>query len=331
MPEGDTIHRAARTLHRALAGRAVTRFESVFPALTRVDVDTPIRGRTIERVEARGKHLLIWFSGLAVAGIRGSGSGMRDTSAEAEPLVLRTHMRMSGSWHIYRPHERWQRGRDDMRIIVETDDFHAVAFNVPVAEMTTAEALERAHGISTLGPDPLSADFRADEAVARIVSRAGIDIADALLDQSAIAGIGNVYKSEVLFAGRISPFAKVNELTATDIERLVAIAVKFMRANVAEGTPAAIETYRGLRRTTGRRDPGARLWVYGRAGKPCRRCGTPVSIRKQGPHARSTYWCPRCQARTPNQNFEAEPNMNTTRLRAQRFGEARRSLRRRRD
>jgi endonuclease-8 len=204
-------------------------------------------------------------------------------------------MRMSGSWHIYRPHERWQRRRDDMRIIVEAGELHAVAFNVPVAEMTTAEALERAHGISTLGPDPLSADFRADEAVARIGLRAGVDIADALLDQSAIAGIGNVYKSEILFAGRISPFAKVDELTAADLGRLVAIAVKFMRANVADGTSAAIETYRGPRRTTGRRDPGARLWVYGRAGKPCRRCGTPISIRKQGPHARNTYWCPRCQ------------------------------------
>ena len=296
MPEGDTIHRAARTLHRALAGRAVTRFESVFPALTRVDVDTPIRGRTIERVEARGKHLLMWFSGLsAVLSAVVPAGAEADASAKAEPLVLRTHMRMSGSWHIYRPHERWQRRPDDMRIIVETDELHAVAFNVPVAEMTTPEALERTHPIRSLGPDPLSADFRAGDAVERIVSRTGMDIADALLDQSAIAGIGNVYKSEILFAGRINPFAKVDVLTATDLERLVAIAVKFMRANAAEGTPAAIETYRGLRRTTGRHDPGARLWVSGRAGKPCRRCGTPISRAKQGPHARSTYWCPRCQ------------------------------------
>ena len=298
MPEGDTIHRAARTLHRALAGRAVTRFESVFPALTRVDVDTPVRGRTIERVEARGKHLLMWFSEgppkePASPKLKAKAGGRY----EGGPLVLRTHMRMSGSWHIYRPHERWQRRRDDMRIIVETDELHAVAFNVPVAEMTTPEALERAHPIRSLGPDPLSADFRADEAVARIVARTGMDIADALLDQSAIAGIGNVYKSEILFAGRINPFAKVDELTAADIERLAAIAVKFMRANAAEGTPAGIETYRGLRRTTGRHDPGARLWVYGRAGKPCRRCGTAISRAKPGPHARSTYWCPRCQGR----------------------------------
>jgi endonuclease-8 len=294
MPEGDTIFRAARTLHRALAGRVVTRFESVFPALTRIDTDTPLRGRTIERVEARGKHLLIWFSGLSAGASAEAGLSV-GASAEAEPLVLRTHLRMTGSWHIYRPHERWQRARDDMRVILETDELHAIAFNVPVAELTTAEALERTHPIHNLGPDPLAADFDAAEAVRRITSQSGVEIADALLDQSAIAGIGNIYKSEVLFAGRVNPFVRAGELPRADVERLVAIAVKFMRANVAEGTPAAIETFRGLRRTTGRHDPGARLWVYGRAGRPCRRCGTPISRTKQGAHARSTYWCERCQ------------------------------------
>src|SRR6187551_283973 len=110
MPEGDTIHRAADTLQRAIGGQVVTRFESVLPKLTRADADAPIRGRTVERVEARGKHLLIWFSG---------------------DLVLRTHMRMNGSWHIYRPGERWQVPARDMRVLVATDDFEAVAFRVP--------------------------------------------------------------------------------------------------------------------------------------------------------------------------------------------------------
>jgi len=94
----------------------------------------------------------------------------------------------------------------------------------------------------------------------------------------------------------VNPFTTVRDLPPADVDRLVAMAVKFMRANVAEGAPAAIETYRGLRRTTGRYDPAARLWVYGRAGKPCRRCSSPISRRRQGPHARSTYWCPRCQS-----------------------------------
>ena len=274
MPEGDTIFRAARTLHRALAGRTVTRFESVFPYLSRIDDDAPLRGRTIERVEARGKHLLIWFSG---------------------PLVLRTHMRMHGSWHIYRPHERWRRPHHSMRIVLETGEIHAVAFDVPIAEFATPDALERTPPLRALGPDPLAEGFTAEEAARRISARGDAEIADVLLDQTAIAGIGNVYKSEVLFAGRVNPFQKVRALQPEEVDRLVATAVKFMRANVAAGAPAAIETYRGLRRTTGRYDPGARLWVYGRAGKPCRVCGQPISRRRQGPHARSTYWCPRCQ------------------------------------
>jgi endonuclease VIII len=272
VPEGDSIFRAARTLQRALAGRTVTRFESVFPRLTRVDDNAPLRGRTVERVEARGKHLLIWFSG---------------------DLVLRTHMRMHGSWHIYRPGERWMRPRGDMRIVLETSEMLAVAFNVPVAELETAATLERAPAVLDLGPDLLADDFDAAGAVARIAARADMDIADALLDQSALAGIGNIYKSEVLFAGRINPFRKAGELSRDDVERLVTIAGKFLRANVAEAS-TGMATYSGLRRTTGRSDPGARFWVYGRGGKPCRRCGTPVS---RGPHARSTYWCERCQPR----------------------------------
>src|SRR5687767_12980432 len=210
MPEGDTIFRAARTLQRALAGRAVTRFESVFPRLTRVDADAPIRGRTVERVDARGKHLLIWLSG---------------------DLVLRTHMRMNGSWHIYRPGERWMRPHADMRILLETAEMHAVAFNVPVAEFETAATLARAPAVRDLGPDLLSDSFVAADAVERIATRGDVEIADALLDQSALAGIGNIYKSEVLFAGRINPFRKVREIDASDLERLVTIASKFLRAN----------------------------------------------------------------------------------------------------
>src|SRR5690349_9394532 len=154
MPEGDTIFRAARTLQQALAGRTVVRFESVFPALTRVDVDQPLRGRTIESVSARGKHLLMLFSG---------------------ELVLRTHMRMHGSWHIYRPGERWQRPARDMRIVVRTDAFEAVAFNVPIAEFATAGQLDETPVMQRLGPDPLAADFDAEAAIGRIVARPGLE------------------------------------------------------------------------------------------------------------------------------------------------------------
>lgn len=273
MPEGDTIFRAARTLDAALAGRVVTRFESVFPTLTRVDADRPVRGRTIERVSARGKHLLMWFSG---------------------DLVLRTHMRMNGTWHIYRPGERWQRARRDMRILLATDAFEAVAFMVPVAEFGTAAEIERE--LEGLGPDLLAGGFDPADAVRRLAERPDMEIADALLDQRALAGVGNIYKSEVLFTSGVHPFARVGELPEATLHALVASAARLMRANVADGTTAAIVTYGGLRRTTGRADPSARLWVYGRAGKPCRRCGTPIARARQGPDARPTYWCNRCQS-----------------------------------
>jgi endonuclease-8 len=184
-----------------------------------------------------------------------------------------------------------------MRIVIETTDIHAVAFSVPIAELAAAEAVARTGALGELGPDPLSDTFDAAEAVRRLSSRAETAIADALLDQSAIAGIGNVYKSEVLFMGRVSPFATAGELPDATLARLVALAVKYMRANVADSSGAGIVTS-GLRRTTGRADPSARLWVYGREGKPCRRCGTPVRRVRQGPHARSTYWCEVCQTRS---------------------------------
>jgi endonuclease VIII len=269
MPEGDTILRTARTLHRALAGHTVTRFESVYPALARVDADAPLRGRTIERVEARGKHVLIWFSG---------------------PLILRTHMRMHGSWHIYRPGERWQRPRHEMRIAIETDAIHAIAFNVPVAELATASEIERGPALSALGPDVLSDSFDASDAARRISERAGMSIADALLDQSAIAGIGNIYKCEALFAAKVHPFTPVGSLRADTISRVVTTAAKMMRANVSDGPAGAMTA----RRTTGRADPRARFWVYGRRGQPCRRCGTPIA-RDARADARVTYWCSRCQ------------------------------------
>jgi endonuclease-8 len=122
-----------------------------------------------------------------------------------------------------------------------------------------------------------------------------MEIADALLTQSALAGIGNVYKSELCFACGVSPFRAVAELKDKELCCLVRMARKFLQANVANGTTARIVTYTGFRRTTGRADHGARLWVYARAGQPCRKCGTLIKQRKQGPGARVTFWCPNCQ------------------------------------
>ena len=253
MPEGDTIFRAARTLHRALAGKQVEHFESMLPALNRIHEDAPITGRTIESVAARGKHLLIEFSG---------------------GLVLRTHMRMNGSWHIYRRGERWQRSRRDMRIVIAASDYEAVAFNVPVAEFLTPREVARHDELRRLGPDVLSGSFDSAEVLRRIRERQSTSIADVLLNQRVIAGLGNVYKSEVLFMCGVSPFAEVREVSDAKLDEIVTTARRVLAANVLDGV-AAMTTYTGYRRTTRRADPKDRLWVYGRARLPCRRCGLP--------------------------------------------------------
>jgi len=273
MPEGDTIFRAARTLHRALAGKRIERFESTFPSLNRIHEDAPIAGRTVERVSARGKHLLMQFSG---------------------DLVLRTHMRMNGSWHIYKRNERWQRARSDMRIVIAVADYEAVGFNIPVAEFLTVRQLSRHEELRKLGPDVLSDAFDAADAIGRMRGRPSLAIADALLNQHVLAGLGNVYKSEVLFMCGINPFVPVRDLEDEQLGHIVSAARRVLAANVLDGV-APMTTYSGYRRTTGRADPKERLWVYGRARLPCRRCGTPIAVRKQGLDARLTYWCPRCQ------------------------------------
>ena len=273
MPEGDTIFRAARTLHRALAGNPVTAFASMFPALNRINDDAPITGRTIERVHSMGKHLLVHFSG---------------------DLVLRTHMRMNGSWHIYRTGEKWQRTRRDMRIVIATADFEAVGFNIPVAEFLSEREVVKSLELRTLGPDVLADDFDATKVIANLRQRSDSEIAEALLDQRVLAGLGNVYKSEILFVCRIDPSARVTELTEAQLTSIVEESRRLLKLNVSEGL-ALMTTYGGMRRTTGRGNPRDRLWVYGRARLPCRRCGTPIRVRKQGRNTRLTYFCPRCQ------------------------------------
>jgi endonuclease-8 len=275
VPEGDTIFRAARTLNRALAGQIVTRFETVLPQLSRIDQDAPLAGRTIESVEARGKWMLVRFSG---------------------NLVLLTHMRMNGSWHIYRPGEPWQRGRHRMRIVLETASFVAVGFDVPVAEFHDSASLARHASLTRLGPDVLAEEFDPQEAAARLRELTDFAVGDALLRQSLIAGVGNVFKSEICFACSVNPFRKVSSLSAAELLCLTTKAQEYLRANVSNQSGDGIVTYTGFRRTTRRSDPSARLWVYGRHHQPCRKCGTLIESRKQGEGARVTFWCPACQS-----------------------------------
>ena len=273
MPEGDAIFRTARALDRALAGRTVTRFQSMLPHLTRIDEDQPLAGRTVERVRAAGKHVLVELSG---------------------NLVLRTHMRMNGSWHVYRTGERWRRPRPQMRIVLETDAYTAVAFNVPVAEFVRASDVSRHPTLGQLGPDLLAASFDVDAAVERLRREETRRIAEALLDQRVIAGIGNVYKSEVCFLCRVNPFDPVAALHDDQLRCLLSTARRLLQANVGPSATGQIVTRRTLRSMPGRADPDGKVWVYGRAGGPCRRCGHPIRRGVQGEQARSTYWCPQC-------------------------------------
>ncbi|HJU06452.1 MAG TPA: DNA-formamidopyrimidine glycosylase family protein [Nitrospiraceae bacterium] len=279
MPEGDTIYKAARTLNTALSGKVVTRFESVLPKLMRVNDDTPIAGREILSVRSAGKWSVMEFSG---------------------DLFLLTHMLMNGSWHLYRSGEPWQRPRSGMRLAIETSDFVAVGFNVPIAEFHTQHSLARRKGFNDLGPDVLAPDFDPNDAGRRMRQHPDQEVGDVLIDQRVMAGLGNVFKSEICFLCGVNPFSPVRLLTDEQIVCLTKTAQKLMRANVQAPTPDGPIIF-DYRRTTGRSNPAERLWVYGRTNKACLRCGTRILMRPQGRDARTTYWCPTCQPVHPAQ------------------------------
>jgi endonuclease-8 len=265
MPEGDTIFRTADVLRAALVGRTITAARAQpRPGLRRVPDLSRLIGAVVERVESRGKHLLIGFD---------------------NGLTLRSHLRMSGSWHRYRPGEPWRRPARQASAILETAEAVAVAFNAPVMELLTDLQLHRSRPLTTLGPDLLGDAFDTDEALRRLRERDNRELGNALLDQRAVAGIGNVVKSEALFLCGLDPWARVRAFEQAELRGALATARRLLQANVGGGR----------RVTTGSSRRGQELWVYGRAGRPCRRCGTLVERRRQGELARLTYWCPRCQ------------------------------------
>ena len=296
MPEGDTIFRSARALSKALTGKVVTNFDTNLAPIARVNDDAPLRGRVVEKVESRGKWCLLFFSG---------------------DLILVTHMLMSGSWHIYRTGERWWMGRSRMRVAIgvggtegSADGYQAVAFNVPIVEFHTARSLERSSQVPKLGPDLLSDEFTVEGGIARLESYGGehpeAEVGVTLLNQRVIAGLGNVYKSEVAFAAGVNPFRQMRTVTSREREQMVTFSQRWMKANVVDGALDGIVTYAGNRRTTHSSNREDRLWVYGRQGKECRRCGATVMMRKQGEQARSTYWCPACQPWIPGEGQAVE-------------------------
>jgi endonuclease-8 len=280
MPEGDTIFRAARALDRILTGRSVVRFElRSRPGAGGASAGRPpTPGELVTSVEARGKHLLIAFDG---------------------GTTLHTHMQMTGSWHAYRPGERWKKKPAAARVILEVAEpaepavvvAVAVCFSAPVVELVEAPAEHPR--LAALGPDLCRPDADLTEAAARLGRLPGeTEVGVALLDQRVACGVGNVYKSETLFACGIDPFIAVGALDAGTRHRLVETAARQLQANLDGGAARTTVSTTGVTTTGGA--PGG-VAVYGRAGRPCRRCGTRILSRRQGEAARTTYWCPRCQ------------------------------------
>jgi endonuclease-8 len=259
VPEGDTIHRAAARLRPVLAGQVVRRFDA-----PRLLGDRPKAGARIEDVEAVGKHLLVHFEG---------------------GLTLQTHMRMTGSWHLYRPGERWRKGAHLVRVRIDVDDWVAVCFAAPVVRTYRRDVEASPDPVAHLGPDLCRADITeadVEECVARMAAGTGPgdEIGVVLLDQRVACGVGNIYKSEVLFACGVNPFTALAELEVDTRRRLVTTASRLLRANIGTNQRTTV--------------PGG-LAVYGRSRQACRRCGTTIRMRRQGEQARSTYWCPTCQ------------------------------------
>jgi len=273
VPEGDTLFRTAAGLRPYLIGRSVTAARAQGPGPT-PQVQRVV-GQRIDAVDAHGKNLLIRFDG---------------------GLEIRTHLRMNGSWHRYRPGERWRRPPARARLVLEVEGSVAVCFDAPVVELFEQRTEHLHPSLSRLGPDLAKPDFDTAEVLRRMrhPSRADREIGVALPDQGVMAGVGNVYKNEILWIERCSPFTPVAGLDDPTIDRLIATARRLMLAN--------IDARRGPERVTTRGDRGApgALYVYGRAGRPCRRCGTSIAVTRQGTDLpRSTYWCPTCQGERP--------------------------------
>ena len=263
MPEGDTIHRAAASLRAGLEGAQVVSFDARRRRGGAIAdrAAPPSPGERVDRVGARGKHLLIRFGG---------------------GTTLHTHLRMHGSWHLYRDGERWRRTPGAVVARVAVPAIEAVCFAAPVVELLTDVELDRHPTLSALGPDLCEPDVDLDVVVARLATvDRGTRIGDALLDQTVACGIGNVYRSEVLWACGVDPRRSVGDVDVALRRRLWSTASRQLRSNL--GTH---------RRTT---VPGG-LAVYDRAGRPCPRCAATIETRRTGPHARSVWWCPGCQA-----------------------------------
>jgi len=252
LAEGDTVLRAAKRIEEALGGAEVG--VSAPNPRGRVAGLGRLDGRRLEAVEARGKNLLLRFG----------------------DLVLHSHLGMSGAWHVYPRGAAWRKPETAAWAVLSGEEWDAVQFGGPTLRVLPAGALRRDPQLAALGPDVLAPDFDLAAAIASLRGRSDLGLGEALLDQSLVAGIGNIFKSEACFEARLDPWRALGELSDAELERVLGAAREAMQAAVESGRH--------------------RRHVYRRAGRPCPVCGTPIAARGQGDANRTTYWCPRCQA-----------------------------------
>ena len=323
MPEGDTIFRAAAKLRAQIQGREIRKAftgatglplnvgqhretdsrsdvshaggagdiadnkeqrgftqRPVAPSVVAIDPES-LSGQKVESIEARGKHLL-----------------MHLTNA----CVIHSHMGMDGAWHVYRANQKWQKPVSHADLVLQFEHATAVCFLPKLLELLTAAELKRHRWLRQLGPDLLATTFDVEEAIQRFRRRDEFPIGEAVMNQAIVSGIGNVYKSELLFLEQLHPLTKVGKVPDETLASLLGRARKLMQRNVMGGP----------RRTRFRGD-GFNLWVYGRQGEACLKCGETIRLTRQGNLGRTTYYCPECQPKSEtdeirNPKFETNPN-----------------------
>lgn len=268
MPEGDTVWRAANQLRAALADKTLTACDVRVPRYATVDLS----GNRVDSVISRGKHLLI----------------------RVGPASIHTHLKMEGSWQIYRPGERWRRPSHQARIVLATENSVAVGFSLGITEVLELDQEESAVG--HLGPDLLGPDWNSELALSNLRAADTEPIGIALLDQRVMAGLGNVYRNEICFLRGIHP--RTPTRLAGNLDAFVDLSFRTINVNKT----------RRVRITTGDTRPGRHTWVYGRRGKPCLRCGTPIREELLGPDQlseRTIFFCISCQPFTPDWHSSA--------------------------
>jgi endonuclease VIII len=257
MPEGDTVWRTARRLHQALSGRVLLRSDFRVPQWAQLD----LTGQLVTETVSRGKHLL----------------------TRLPEVTVHTHLKMEGSWHVYRVESPWRSPGFQARLVLANDTWQAVGFRLGAVDVVERSAEHTL--IGHLGPDLLGPDWSLEQALTRMSADAERPVGEALLDQRNLSGIGNMYKAEACFLVGVHPFTPVGQVDV--LPQLVEKARRLLQANLD----------RADQTTTGDLRRGHRLWVYGRRGQPCRRCGTKIQAVEAGTDGteRVTYWCPRCQ------------------------------------